>query len=120
MNQPMISDFFSNRSYSKQFLNLFEQMARTITNEYAQEIKCFIETNGYNPSFEELMQRMKALEQELTLRANWIREDYAQEKGRKSVKLTTGCKRVVKNALNDFLNQAKGIMVIKDKPAKPE
>lgn len=66
---PAITEFFSNRAYGRQFLQLFEQMANTIIDEYIQDIVTSIQENGYSPSFEELMQKVKTLNDDLVMRA---------------------------------------------------
>lgn len=116
---PTISEFFNNRAYGRQFLQLFEQMARTITEEYIQDIVNFIETNGSSPSFEELMQRVRSLNDELMMRATWIREDYREDRGRRSIKLTTGCKRIIKASVAEFLTRSKTITSIRHQQVTP-
>ncbi len=108
-----ISEFFGQRVYGKQFQDLFEQMAKTITREYIQEIYNHIENYGVPPSFEEMMEKVKALTTELTMRAEWIREDYKEGRGYRSIKLTTGCKRIIKNSINEYLRQSKTITAIR-------
>ena len=108
-----VSDFFSQRIFGKQLLHSFENMARTITNEYVQDIYNSIEINGYTPSFEELMEKVKALDNDLKMRAFWIREDYREGRGRRSIKLTTGCKRVINQSVNDYLVRSKTILAIR-------
>jgi len=110
---PAITEFFSNRAYGRQFLQLFEEMACTITDEYVQDMMNFIQANGYSPSFEELMQRMKALNDDLCMRAAWIKEDYREDRGRRSIKLTTGCKRIINKAVEEYLRRSKAIITIK-------
>ena len=108
-----ISTFFTNRAYGRQFLQVFEQMAASIVEEYVQEIVRFMQENGYSPSFEELMQKVKALNDDLIMRAAWIREDYREDRGRRSVKLTTGCKKVINKAVEEYLRRSKAIIAIR-------
>lgn len=110
---PAITEFFSNRAYGRQFLQLFEQMANTIIDEYIQDIVTSIQENGYSPSFEELMQKVKTLNDDLVMRAAWIREDYHMDCGRKSVKLTTGCKKIIARAIEEYLRRSKAIIAIR-------
>jgi len=110
---PAITEFFSNRAYGRQFLQLFEQMANTIIDEYIQDIVTSIQENGYSPSFEELMQKVKTLNDDLVMRAAWIREDYHMDRGRKSVKLTTGCKKIIARAIEEYLRRSKAIIAIR-------
>ncbi len=111
---PAITDFFSQRVYGKQFLDLFEQMAYTITNEYVQDVFNAIETTGCTPSFEELMEKIKALTNELTMRATWIREDYKEGKGRRSVKLTMGCKKIINKYVEEYMRRTKTLLAIRN------
>lgn len=108
-----ITEFFGQRIYGKQFQDLFEQMARTITSEYIQEIYDRIEASGAPPSFEEIMEKVKALSTDLTLRAEWIRDNYKEGRGYRSIKLTTGCKRIIKYSVNEYLKQTKSVNAIK-------
>jgi len=114
---PSITEFFSNRAYGRQFLQLFEQMAHTILEEYVDDVKKFVDQNGYSPSFEELMARVKALSDDLTMRAAWIREDYHEDRGRKSIKLTTGCKRVIHKTVEEYLRRSKAVIAIRNQPS---
>jgi hypothetical protein len=112
-----ITDFFNQRIFGRQFQDLFEQMAKTITREYIQEIYDHIEANGTAPSFEYIMGKVKALTTELTMRAEWIREDYREGRGHKSIKLTTGCKRIIKTSVDEYLRQSKTVMSIRPQQA---
>ena len=108
-----VTEFFGQRIYGKHFQDLFEQMANTITREYIQEIYNYIETYGVPPSFEQTVEKVKALTTELTMRAEWIREDYKEGRGYRSIKLTTGCKRVIKSCVNEYLRQSKTVSSLK-------
>lgn len=108
-----ISEFFNNRTYGRQFLQIFEQMAVTITEEYVQDVIRFVEVHGFSPSFEELMQKVKALNDDLSMRATWIREDYREDRGRRSIKLTTGCKRIISRSVQEYLTRSKTIASIR-------
>jgi hypothetical protein len=96
---------------------LFEQVATTITEEYVDDMMQFIQMNGYTPSFTELVQRMHALRDDLTLRATWIKEDYRKDRGRRSVKLTTGCKKIINKAVEEYLRRSRTIIAIKSQPS---
>ena len=111
---PAITYFFSQRVYGKQFLDLFEQMAYTITNEYVQDVFNAIESTGCTPSFEELMEKIKALTNELTMRATWIREDNKEGKGRRSVKLTMGCKKIINKYVEEYMRRTKTLLAIRN------
>ena len=104
-----ITEFFGQRAYGKQFVTLFEQIAQTITGEYIQEIYDYIDNCGAPPTFGDIMTKVKALSTELTMRAEWMRDNYKENKGYRSIKLTTGCKRVIKNSVDAYLRQVKSI-----------
>ncbi len=108
-----ITDFLHQRVYGKQYQDLFERISNTITGEYIEDMYSYIEKNGTPPSFEEIMHKVKALSTELTMRAEWIRENYKEGKGYRSIKLTTGCKRIIKKAVEEYMRQAKSVHAIK-------
>ena len=103
-----LSDFFSQRIVGRQYLRMFENQARTITNEYIEDAYLFVKKHGYSPSFSYIMEKMQALTNELTLRAQWMRDEYKEGRGGKaSIKLTTSCKRVMKGCIAEYLNVTK-------------
>lgn len=104
-----VTEIFNRQIYGRKFLSVFERIAYTITREYIEDIHIHIDKFGCPPSFEERMSKVKALTNELTMRAKWIRDEYKEGKGYRSVKLTTGCKRIVKKSVNDYLTQVKYI-----------
>jgi hypothetical protein len=106
------SVFFAKRTFTKQYHELFEEMAHTITTEYIQENYDHIHRSGVPFSFEEVMGKVSALNNELTLKAEWIREDYKEGKGYRSTKLTTGCKRIIKRSVENYLRQLKCLKAI--------
>ncbi|MBL7681738.1 MAG: hypothetical protein JNK00_00135 [Flavipsychrobacter sp.] len=101
------TDFFSNRMYGRQYQSLFERMAATITKEYIDQLHIHIEKYGCPPTFNDILSRVSALTNELKLKATWIREDYREGSGYRSVKLTTGCKRIIKSSVEQYLTQSK-------------
>ena len=101
--------------FGTQSLDLFRQMASTITTEYIEDISEQILANGVEPSFEELFQKVKALNNELALKATWLRGNYSNERGYKSPKLTLGCKKIIKKSNDDFLRTVKIIVSMKRK-----
>lgn len=108
-----ITDFLNQRVYGKHYQDLFEEISKTITGEYIEDMYIYIDKTGTPPSFEETMRKVKTLSTELTMRAEWIRENYKEGKGYRSIKLTTGCKRVIKRALEEYMRQAKSVHAIK-------
>jgi len=112
-----ITDFWQQKVYGKYYQELFEEISKTITSEYIQDMYTYIDKHDTPPSFEEVMRKVKTLSTELTMRAEWIRENYKEGKGYRSIKLTTGCKRIIKKSLDDYLRQAKSIYAIKSQRA---
>lgn len=98
---------FSHQATGQKFLRVFENIAETITNEYQAGITGFIDQWGYPPSFGELIEQIKTLNDELNAHAKTILRDYREQKGHKSIKLTTGCKRIIKTHVNQYIKQLK-------------
>ena len=105
--------------FGKQSLTLFSQMAETITSEYVEDITRGIIQNGYAPSFEELMHKVKALNNELSLKVVWLRDNYKIERGRKSARLTRGCKKIINRSVQDFLRTVKLVTSAKNANSSP-
>ncbi len=109
MNTQLMN-VFNHQVTGQKFLDIFEDIARTITDEYEHEIIDFIGNFGYPPSFKELFERMGSLNKELNTHAAKVLNDYSDNKGHKSIKLTTGCKRIIKLSVNKYLRQLKTIL----------
>jgi hypothetical protein len=97
--------------YGKQLLDRFKMVATTLTNEYIEDFYKLVQTSETTPTFEVLMQKVKLLQDDLTYRLTWIREDYKEERGKGSTRLTRGCKRIISESVHHYLNSAKTIMV---------
>jgi len=108
-----ISEYFASRAYGNQYLRLFEEMSQTLIKEQVEEIRKQIELNGYLPSFEEIMKNVNTLKDQLATRAVWMREDYKEGRGKASIKLTTGCKRIIKSAITEYVTTLNRIMNIR-------
>lgn len=102
-----VTEIFSKQVYGRKLLSVFERIAYTLTCEYIQDAHDHIEQYGCPPSFEEKIRKVKALTNDLTMRASWIRDEYKDGKGYRSIRLTTGCKRVTKRSVNEYLRQVK-------------
>lgn len=102
-----ISDYLKGQ---RPFLDMFGKLAEGVTNSYVTELHAQIEQTGITPSFEELMDRVRALHDDLTRRAVWIREDYKEDRGRRSPRFTKGCKRIIDKSTNDFLCTVKLVL----------
>lgn len=92
------------------FLDMFTKLAENVTNAYVAEVYAQIEETGITPSFEELMDKVRVLHDDLTRRAVWIREDYKEDRGRRSPRFTKGCKRIIDKSTQDFLRTVKLIL----------
>lgn len=109
MNTQLMN-VFNHQITGQRFLDIFEDIARTITDEYEREIIDFIANCGYPPSFGELFERLKALNAELNIHADNVLNDYSDNKGHRSIRLTTGCKRIIKVSVTKYLRQLKTIL----------
>ena len=101
--------------FGKQSLSLFVQMCETVTSEYVEEMTDHIIITGSAPSFEQLMHKVMALNNDLTLKVSWLRDNYKIERGRHSARLTKGCKRIINKSTNDFIRTVKLIEKQKNK-----
>ncbi|MBN9482092.1 MAG: hypothetical protein BGO70_16100 [Bacteroidetes bacterium 43-93] len=111
----VLTTYFSQRSYGTQHLNIFRRMAHTIISDYLREMKEYVEDKGFPPSFEEMMSAAKRLENDLLLKGDWLKLAYKKERGKGSPSLSKGVKRIIKGALNDYINRTKAIT-----PNKPK
>lgn len=111
---PLMSNIFSNiTDYLKgqrPFLDMFGKLAENVTNSYVAEVYTKIEETGITPSFDELMNKVRELHDDLTRRAVWIREDYKEDRGRRSPRFTKGCKKIIDKSTQDFLRTVKLIL----------
>ena len=92
------------------FLDMFSRLAENVTNAYVTELYDQIEQTGITPSFDELMDRVRSLHDDLSRRAIWIREDYKEDRGHRSPRFTKGCKRIIDKSTNDFLCTVKVVL----------
>lgn len=100
---PKILELFGSRIYGTEFLKLYEDMASTYTGDCIEQLydeACQRETPL---SFSEINMRVAAFNNELINRATWIREDYKENKGYSSPKLTRGCKKIISRCVKDYL-----------------
>jgi hypothetical protein len=96
--------------YGNLLMTQFQNMAETITAEYIEDLYKEINEKGTTPSFDYLMQKVKELNDDLNRRAIWIREDYKEERMKKSTRLTKACKKIVSKSVNDFACAAKLVL----------
>lgn len=93
--------------FGEESLGLFNLMAETVTREYVEDITVLTRQNGYSPSCEEIMRKVEALTVDLTLKAEWLRENYHVERTYRSSRLTRSCKKIIQRSVNDFIRTAK-------------
>lgn len=99
---PQIREIFASRIYSRQFLDLYESMAKTYTGDCIEQLYAEL-SSGVILSFSEINARVAAFNNELINRATWIREDYRDNKGYSSPGLTRGCKKIIANCVKEYL-----------------
>lgn len=101
--QSKIRELFRGRIYGTEFLKLYEDMAQTYTQEAIMRVHQNITDRTVPISFPEINQMVASFNNELINRATWIREDYKENQGYSSPKLTRGCKKIIANCVNDYL-----------------
>ena len=101
--QSIIREIFGHRIYGAEFLRLYKDMANTYTRDTIEQV--YGETEGRDApmSFSEINARVAAFNNELINRATWIREDYKENKGYASPKLTRGCKKIISQCVKEYL-----------------
>lgn len=101
--QPNIREIFNDRIYGKRFVELFTDMAVTLTNDRIEELYNDMGTRQVPMSFEEVSSKAAAFNNELINRSVWIREDYKENKGYSSPRVTRGCKKVIEQCMKDYI-----------------
>lgn len=101
--QPKILELFGSRIYGTEFLRLYEDMANTYTGDCIEQLYEEAAVRDTPLSFTEISARVAAFNNELINRATWIREDYKENKGYSSPKLTRGCKQIISRCVKDYL-----------------
>jgi len=101
--QPNIREMFQSRIYSQQFLELYESMAKAYTGDCIEQLYEAASAGNAPISFSEINARAAAFNNELINRATWIREDYKDNKGYASPKLTRGCKKIISQCVREYL-----------------
>lgn len=101
--QSKIRELFRSRIYGAEFLKLYEDMARTYTGDCIEEVHADVAERVTPLSFSEISTKVAAFNNELINRATWIREDYKENQGYSSPKLTRGCKKIITQCVNDYL-----------------
>lgn len=89
--------------FGDRFLSVYKEMAETFTADSIEQLHSEIRSRQAPLSFPEINSRVAAFNNELINRATWIREDYKENKGYSSPKLTRGCKKVIGKCVDDYL-----------------
>jgi len=100
---PKILELFGSRIYGAEFLKLYEDMATTYTGDCIEQLYDEASQRETPLSFSEISTLVAAFNNELINRATWIREDYKENKGYSSPKLTRGCKKIISRCVKDYL-----------------
>jgi hypothetical protein len=100
---PKILELFGNRIYGAEFLKLYEDMANTYTGDCIEQLYEEASLREVPLSFTEISARVASFNNELINRATWIRDDYKENKGYSSPKLTRGCKKIISRCVKDYL-----------------
>ncbi len=100
-------EVFSHQITTDKLLRLFEEIAFTVTSEYRQEIEDLVADQGPTPAFEDIFDIARKLNSDLMSKATLIKNDYKQHRGHNSIRLTTGCKRIIKTSVFNLLAQVK-------------
>jgi hypothetical protein len=96
---------FFNRLYCNQYLDIFKDIAYTITQEYIEDAYLLMDTSATTPNLKYFIEKAESLTNELTLRARWMSSEYKEGRGGKgSVTLTTSFKRVIKRNVSEYLH----------------
>lgn len=101
--QAKIRELFRSRIYGDEFLKLYEDMAKTYTSDCIEKVYKGLEEKSTPMSFGEISSSVAAFNNELINRATWIREDYKENQGYSSPKLTRGCKKIISQCVNEYL-----------------
>lgn len=101
--QTKIRQLFRNRIFGDEFLKLYEDMAVTYTQDCIEKMYNEVEQRKTPMSFTEINNKVAAFNNELINRATWIREDYKENQGYSSPKLTRGCKKVISSCVSEYL-----------------
>lgn len=101
--QAIFREIFGDRLYGTEFLKLYKDMAHTYTGDTIEQLYQSVEERDTPMSFSEINAMVAAFNNELINRATWIREDYKENKGYSSPKLTRGCKKIISRCVNDYL-----------------
>lgn len=83
--------------------DLFKEMVKDITVNYGDDIKSMVAAKGGRPSFEELREKVLAMEMELIDRAVRIIETYKRQTGKNADELTDRFKAIITKAIEDFI-----------------
>lgn len=103
---PIESIFSLNRRH----IDLFKEIAHTITNEHVEE--AISRMSDDETSFDEMMVNVSRLHDELTRRAIWCMDTYKEEKGRGSANLPRASKKIIKQCTTDYIYKVKMLITV--------
>lgn len=86
-------------------LGLFGQTANTIADQIFAEIETLTILRGKKPTFEELMEKLKHLDKNLTEKAVMFVDIYKKETGKPADELTEGLKKIVTQTIEGFVKK---------------
>ncbi len=89
----------------KDTIDLFENMAGAISAKYLADVKVATAMKGSKPDFDELMNELKNLEQELTKKGVEIVENFKTTNDAASDKLTDSLRNVIKSTIEGFVKE---------------
>ena len=91
-------------------LDVFNQFATNITKEYIEDISNQINTKGEKPSFDDLFEKLKALNNDLALKVVQLVGSAGNEKEQVPPTLTEGFKEIIKKSNDDCLRTVKQLI----------
>ena len=95
---------------NRRYIDLFKEIAHTITNDYVEE--SLSKMSDEDISFDEMMEGVNRLHDELTRRAIWCMDIYKEEKGRGSSNLPRASKKIIKQCTTDYIYRVKMLITI--------
>ena len=92
-------------SENKRIIAQYNKLAEDILYQYVKEIQKVMAKNGVRPSFDELLERAKALNKELTDTAIRLIEDNKDQKYVSKDRLTNGMKKIITESIEVYIDQ---------------
>lgn len=92
-------------SENKRIINQYNKLAEDILYKYVSDIQKVMAKNGVRPSFDELLERAKALNKELTDTAVKLIEGNKSQKYVSKERLTNGMKKIISESIEVYIDQ---------------